>query len=106
MATLTEELNKFHTARYGEDVRDAFVACIEKIHAENVSVTQLRSEMQAAADQFGIKEQALEAKLQTALNDYLAKYNSVKSRSGSLRKRRQTRPKRRPLMRISPQTRR
>ena len=79
MATLTEELNKFHTARYGEDVRDAFVACIEKIHAENISVTQLRDEMKEAADQFGIKEQELEAKLQAALNDYLAKYDSVKA---------------------------
>lgn len=37
MATLQDEMQRFLTARFGEDVRDAFVSCIRKIHAENMA---------------------------------------------------------------------
>ena len=49
MANLQEELQRFLTARFGADVRDAFVSCIEKIHAENLDVAALDASMQASA---------------------------------------------------------
>lgn len=60
MANLQEELRRFLTARFGAEVRDAFVSCIEKIHAENLDVAALDASMQASA------KEASEAKAQMA----------------------------------------
>lgn|GEM_PF-3934191 len=39
MANLQEELRRFLTARFGADVKDAFVSCIQKIHKDDVRFT-------------------------------------------------------------------
>ena len=79
MANLEAELSRFLAAKFGADVKDAFVSCIRKIHDENITVAQLRTEMQAAADELGIAEGKLEAKLAQALQEYLAKYDAVRA---------------------------
>ena len=49
MADLQEELQRFLTARFGVDVKDAFVSCIQKIHKENQDVAALEQPMKDAA---------------------------------------------------------
>lgn len=51
MADLQEELQRFLTARFGVDVKDAFVSCIQKIHKENQDVAALEQPMKDAAQQ-------------------------------------------------------
>ena len=48
MADLQEELQRFLTARFGVDVKDAFVSCIQKIHKENQDVVALEQSMTEA----------------------------------------------------------
>ena len=51
MADLQEELQRFLTARFGVDVKDAFVSCIQKIHKENQEVAALEQSMKDATRQ-------------------------------------------------------
>lgn len=51
MADLQEELKRFLTTRFGADVRDAFVSCIQKIHGENLDVVKLEASMQTSAQE-------------------------------------------------------
>ena len=51
MADLQEELQRFLTARFGVDVKDAFVSCIQKIHKENQNVAALEQPMKDATQQ-------------------------------------------------------
>ena len=51
MADLQEELQRFLTARFGADVRDAFVSCIQKIHKENQDVAALEQPLKDATQQ-------------------------------------------------------
>ena len=51
MADLQEELQRFLTARFGVDVKDAFVSCIQKIHKENQKVAALEQPMKDATQQ-------------------------------------------------------
>ncbi|HBJ16956.1 MAG TPA: hypothetical protein DDY81_03915, partial [Clostridiales bacterium] len=50
MADLQEELRRFLTARFGVDVKDAFVSCIQKIHKENLDVAELERSMTEAEE--------------------------------------------------------
>lgn len=63
MAELQEELQRFLTARFGADVRDAFVSCIRKIHAENLDVVALDESMQAAAEEVKTAKTEMEKSL-------------------------------------------
>lgn len=51
MADLQEELQRFLTARFGVDVKDAFVSCIQKIHKENQEVAALEQPLKDATQQ-------------------------------------------------------
>lgn len=62
MADLQEELQRFLTARFGVDVKDAFVSCIQKIHKENQEVSALEQPMKDAAKQvLDIREEVVTA---------------------------------------------
>lgn len=62
MADLQEELQRFLTARFGVDVKDAFVSCIQKIHKENQDVAALEQPMKDAAQQvLDIREEVVTA---------------------------------------------
>jgi len=50
VADLQEELRRFLTARFGADVKDAFVSCIQKIHKENLDVAELEKSMTKAEE--------------------------------------------------------
>lgn len=78
MATLTQELEKFKTARYGEDVRDAFVECIKKIHDENGQVVDLKNEIKQLTEQFELTSDELQQAVTDALAEYKRKYEAVK----------------------------
>ena len=57
MADLQAELQRFLEARFGADVKDAFVSCIRKIHEENTVVSAMESSMrQSAADVVSAKD--------------------------------------------------
>ena len=61
MADLQEELQRFLTARFGVDVKDAFVSCIQKIHKENQDVAALEQPMKDATQQvLDIREEITE----------------------------------------------
>lgn len=78
MATLTQELERFKTARYGEDVRDAFVECIRKIHEENGRVVDLKNEIKQLTEQFELTSEDLAKAVTDALAEYNRKYEAVK----------------------------
>ena len=62
MADLQEELQRFLTARFGVDVKDAFVSCIQKIHKENQEVAALEQPMKDATQQvLDIREEVVTA---------------------------------------------
>ena len=62
MADLQEELKRFLTARFGVDVKDAFVSCIQKIHKENQNVAALEQPMKDATQQvLNIREEVVTA---------------------------------------------
>lgn len=62
MADLQEELQRFLTARFGVDVKDAFVSCIQKIHKENQNVAALEQPMKDASQQvLDIREEVVTA---------------------------------------------
>lgn len=62
MADLQEELQRFLTARFGVDVKDAFVSCIQKIHKENQDVAALEQPMKDATQQvLDIREEVVAA---------------------------------------------
>ena len=62
MADLQEELQRFLTARFGVDVKDAFVSCIQKIHKENQDVVALEQPMKDATQQvLDIREEVVTA---------------------------------------------
>ena len=62
MADLQEELQRFLTARFGVDVKDAFVSCIQKIHKENQEVSALEQPMKDATKQvLDIREEVVTA---------------------------------------------
>lgn len=62
MADLQEELQRFLTARFGVDVKDAFVSCIQKIHKENQDVAALEQPMKDATQQvLDIQEEVVTA---------------------------------------------
>lgn len=62
MADLQEELQRFLTARFGVDVKDAFVSCIQKIHKENQNVAALEQPMKDATQQvLDIREEVVMA---------------------------------------------
>ena len=62
MADLQEELQRFLTSRFGVDVKDAFVSCIQKIHKENQDVAALEQPMKDATQQvLDIREEVVTA---------------------------------------------
>lgn len=62
MADLQEELQRFLTARFGVDVKHAFVSCIQKIHKENQNVAALEQPMKDATKQvLDIREEVVTA---------------------------------------------
>ena len=62
MADLQEELQRFLTARFGVDVKDAFVSCIQKIHKENQNVAALEQPMKDATQKvLDIREEVVTA---------------------------------------------
>lgn len=62
MADLQEELQRFLTARFGVDVKDAFVSCIQKIHKENQNVAALEQPMKDVTQQvLDIREEVVTA---------------------------------------------
>lgn len=51
MADLQTELNRFREARFGADVKDSFISCVQKIHEENQQVESLHQSMTETAEE-------------------------------------------------------
>ena len=50
MADISEEVDQLRNAVYGEEVRGAFISCMEKIHEENESYNDIKTEVEQAAE--------------------------------------------------------
>lgn len=50
MADISEEVAQLRNAVYGEEVRGAFISCMEKIHEENESYNDIKTEVEQAAE--------------------------------------------------------
>lgn len=59
MPDLQSEMKRFQEARFGADVKDAFISCVQKIHDENQSVVALEESMRASAQEVSTAKQEL-----------------------------------------------
>ena len=97
MADLQAELQRFLTARFGADVKDAFVSCIQKIHAENLDVAALEESMRTAAaevasakselmEELRITEDELNTAFTDAVREITSKTNTATSTANNASK--------------------
>lgn len=49
MADISQEVEQLRNAEYGEEVRSAFISCMEKIHEENESYNNIKTEVAKSA---------------------------------------------------------
>ena len=49
MADISKEVEQLRNAVYGEEVRGAFISCMEKIHNENESYNDIKTEVAQSA---------------------------------------------------------
>jgi len=66
MPNLDQEIHRFLTAKFGADVRDAFVSCVRKIHDENEGYAQLKNETVAAAELVERQSEAMRQSVEAA----------------------------------------
>ena len=49
MADISQEIDRLRNAVYGEEVRGAFISCMQKIHEENESYNSIKESVDASA---------------------------------------------------------
>ena len=71
MADISQEIDQLRNAVYGEEVRGAFISCMQKIHEENESynsikesVNQSAATMQEQVESINTKSEEVKAALQ------------------------------------------
>ena len=66
MPNLVSELRRFESAKFGADVKDSFISCVRKIHAENEGYQQLKEDAVAAADVVRKQAEAIQKSVEAA----------------------------------------
>ena len=72
MADISQEVEQLRNAEYGEEVRSAFISCMEKIHEENESYNNIKTEVAKSAATMKQQVEAINTKsaeVQKALQD-------------------------------------
>lgn len=49
MADISQEIDQLRNAVYGEEVRGAFISCMQKIHEENESYNSIKESVNQSA---------------------------------------------------------
>ena len=75
MADISQEIDQLRNAVYGEEVRGAFISCMQKIHEENESyndikelVNQSAATMKQQVDSINTKTEEVQTALQNLAN--------------------------------------
>lgn len=72
MADISQEIDQLRNAVYGEEVRAAFISCMQKIHEENESYDSIKKSVDASATTVKKQVEAINTKsaeVQKALQD-------------------------------------
>lgn len=72
MADISKELDQLRNAVYGEEVRGAFISCIQKIHEENESYDNIKAQVAQSAENVEKQVGTIDAKIeevQTSLDN-------------------------------------
>ena len=72
MADISQEIDQLRNAVYGEEVRGAFISCMQKIHEENESYNSIKESVDASAAAVKKQVDTIDAKsveVQKALQD-------------------------------------
>ena len=72
MADISQEIDQLRNAVYGEEVRGAFISCMQKIHEENESYDSIKKSVDASAATVKKQVEAIDTKsaeVQKALQD-------------------------------------
>ena len=87
MADISEEVAQLRNAVYGEEVRDAFISCMEKIHEENESFNDIKTEVEQAAETVKNQVGAINTKaeeVRAALDDLAEAISNGKKQQSAL----------------------
>lgn len=87
MADISNEVNALRNAEYGEEVRSAFISCMEKIHEENESYNSMKNAV--ATSEKEVKKQVVDMGLknqqaQKILDDYIKTVDASKAQKTAL----------------------
>ena len=72
MTDISQEIDQLRNAVYGEEVRGAFISCMQKIHEENESYDSIKKSVDASAATVKKQVEAIDTKsaeVQIALQD-------------------------------------
>lgn len=87
MADISEEVAQLRNAVYGEEVRGAFISCMEKIHEENESYNDIKAEVVQSAATMKQQVDSINTKaaeVQAALSDLAASISNGKNQQSAL----------------------
>ena len=87
MADISQEIDQLRNAVYGEEVRGAFISCMQKIHEENESYNGIKSEVEQAAETVKNQVGAINTKaeeVQAALDDLAEAISNGKKQQSAL----------------------
>ena len=91
MADISQEVEQLRNAEYGEEVRSAFISCMEKIHEENESYNDIKTEVAQSAATMKQQVDSINTKtaeVQKALSDLAASISNGKNQQISKQLRR------------------
>lgn len=87
MADISQEVEQLRNAEYGEEVRSAFISCMEKIHEENESYNNIKTEVAKSAATMKQQVEAINTKsaeVQKALSDLATSISNGKNQQTAL----------------------
>lgn len=82
MADISQEIDQLRNAVYGEEVRGAFISCMQKIHEENESYNNIKESVDASVAAVKKQVDAIDTKsveVQKALQDLVNSISNGKN---------------------------
>lgn len=87
MADISQEIDQLRNAVYGEEVRGAFISCMQKIHEENESYNSIKESVDASAAAVKKQVDTIDTKsveVQKALQDLATSISDGKKQQTAL----------------------
>ena len=87
MADISQEIDQLRNAVYGEEVRGAFISCMQKIHEENESYNSIKESVDTSAAAVKKQVDAIDTKsaeVQKALQDLATSISNGKKQQTAL----------------------